>query len=315
MDQISLYRVLLTGIPLSLSPERFYDYLRSFVGDEGVYNALLVTGISDEQEPNRTKKRNVGAALVDFVSKGVAESAMSSPFRIGSTIVQWKSLGRVQVTLARLNDSGGPEQDNMTSSVTGKGRHMYASHRHHASHSRQSTSSRRESPKLHVTVKDYSRSVYLTRKEEKGDGCPLDPCQLFSSLQSFLRRKGLGYIISMNVLSPSDVIIHTDADTAQSLVEDQRLHLPYSPEGEHSRYHLTWTAHSRCKSSINIHAVRDHPAGSNGGVTAHHNFTHVPLEGLLVAMGRVHSVTRGTCASFRDPYGNIIFPHYSQHNR
>lgn len=110
---IIAYRVLLTGIPVKMSCETFYDYLRSHVCDCGLYNALLICppSRSVEEPVTRTrrslieamkrkrkgKKANVGAALVDFVSKAFADAARSMPFRIGkySHGLKWESLGFV----------------------------------------------------------------------------------------------------------------------------------------------------------------------------------------------------------------------------
>lgn len=110
---IIVYRMLLIGIPSSMSSEIFYDYLRSHTCDRGLYNALLICPSKssfDERAAcahlnlagrlrrgRRKNKINVGAALVDFISKAFADAAKSTPFYMGKTTkeLEWKPLGRV----------------------------------------------------------------------------------------------------------------------------------------------------------------------------------------------------------------------------
>lgn len=120
---ISLYRMLLIGIPLSMSNEIFYDYLRSHTCDRGLFNALLICS-SDScfngrgacthsnlagrlRRGRKEKKVNVGAALVDFLSKAFADAARSTPFCMGKKTkkLEWKPLGRISCSPSTILES------------------------------------------------------------------------------------------------------------------------------------------------------------------------------------------------------------------
>eukprot|EP00796_Vickermania_ingenoplastis_P005294 gene5294-3797_t len=134
------YRVIVTGVPLHLSCDCFYDYLRAHTGDRGLYNALLIAS-SASVEPRSGKRKNVGAAFVDFCSKAHADAALRSPFCIGDAQLQWKPIGRVHAgTVA----AGHIHQGMANRRV--EGRNAYSSRRHVQQTRHSSTLAERRGP-------------------------------------------------------------------------------------------------------------------------------------------------------------------------
>lgn len=256
MEDIIPYRVLLTEIPLSLSCEEFYDYLRAHTSDRGIYNALLLTPqqTAPESSPNpieeagqqsfslthkqfKVHQRNIGAAYVDFFNRCYAEAAIRIPFLIGSAQIKWKHIGRVYESTSShsssiLSTSG--FQDRFRHAAR-QGRTGYLTWRRNIDRaSNNEVEKRRKTEHEPTPISSEVATVFIslvkTKNQHNSDSYPT--CQsintenLFYLLQTTFQQLNLGFIHSIDRIAWDEIILSTDTDTAHALESQKYLEIP-----------------------------------------------------------------------------------------
>ncbi|EAN77264.1 uncharacterized protein TEOVI_000155200 [Trypanosoma equiperdum] len=105
-------RLLATNIPLHITAEEFYDYVRAHSSGDAVVNALLITRPGDNgaaapgirKGPAKRKRAaenpfvSSGAALIDYETKAAADAARRVDFLVGDTVVMLNVVGSVAVS-------------------------------------------------------------------------------------------------------------------------------------------------------------------------------------------------------------------------
>ncbi|KEG05308.1 hypothetical protein DQ04_23751000, partial [Trypanosoma grayi] len=89
------YRLLATNIPLHVTAEEFYDYVRAHAGGDAVVNALLITRPAAEAAVTES---SCGAALVDYATKSAADTARCANFYVDGAHVLLKGVGIAAAT-------------------------------------------------------------------------------------------------------------------------------------------------------------------------------------------------------------------------
>lgn len=365
MEDTAPYRVLATEIPLTLSCEEFYDYLRAHTGDRGLYNALLLTpqqtgnedhsnsstvdfsrpSLSPVKNIAKDNRRNIGAAYVDFVSKSYAEAAMRIPFSIGTTLVKWRTIGRVYET-SSYRPSSSPStpgfQDRFRHAAQ-RGRIAYLSCKRRVEIVDLNGEKKRRKTEQELFNSDSSNmsSVFISALQSKNQNhsdvlkyCENIPTEhLFCLIQTALQQLHLGFLHSIERIAADEIILFTDADTARALEEQMVLRFslthPILPTDQGlilkqttppSRF-ITWTVSPSSlkkktiaemlllSSTQPLQTAAPTPIiRTNSTSSSAPNLSLARKEEVVRTIARLFESSHGKTIGFKDKYGNYYFP-------
>lgn len=326
------YRTLLTGIPLTMCLETFYDHLRVWTLTDALhedtdilYNALLLstspqvsahmtaalsTGTSSSFPPAATAV-NVGAAVVDFVSKEAADRAMrAAPKLLATSEVTWHHVG--SVIAAEGSTAAGRRTAAREARV--EGRRAYATTAKHVKKAIQARyAGRRSHPPAAIFLpspqsRDLERpfvggalptqssatdevTISLTASNPS-HGIPTTCAttgDTFDAFSQALRRQGLGPLHGMQCLAPQEVHLLVNWHTAAALHQVGELTTTTADSP------IRWIIHHEPRPIVPLEE-----ALSVG------NLQLSSKADVLSAVAGMMARTSGRYGALRDAYGNLL---------